>query len=238
MEWAQAYFAEEEKTAVENKKDRPVVGTVTSRKCPACGHHEVGFTAKNGAFYPLKPGSLIQVLEDHSQGGLEYGEPVSTLTTSPKAGKILPEYKPWVPDPVKGYRSLRLKYGVMVADENLPGGQVDGNAYQKAYLEKLWRLIGNEIHTPVAVILDQFFATPHLASGNPVEIANAMFHELEEVRGPVTAVKTWLDNPCEESELNLVLSKRETELDDAPVDDRTLQQELNDLPLEEFLELL
>ncbi len=223
---------------MENKKDRPLVGIVTSRKCAACGHHEVGLTTKNGAFYPLRLGSLIQVLEDHPHEGLEYDEPVSTLAESPKAVETLPEYKPWVPDPVKGYRSLRLKYGVMIAEESFSGGQIDGNAYQQAYLEKLWRLIEKEIHTPVAVILDQCFSVPHLASGNPGEIAFAMFEELEEIRQPVAAVKTWLENPCEESDNNLILSKTKAKLDDTPADDRTLKKELNELSLEEFLGLL
>ena len=235
---APVYFFEEEKTAVENKKDRPLVGRVTSRKCPACGHHEVGLTTKSGDFYPLRPGSLIQVLDDHPHEGLEYHESASTLAESQNAVETLQEYKPWVPDPVKGYRSLCLKYGVMIAKGCFLGGQIDGDAYQKAYFEKLWRLIDKEIHIPVAVILDQCFSAPHLASGNPREIAYAMFHELEEIREPVAAVKTWLKNPCKQSNNNLIHPKTKEELDDTPTDDRTLKKELDELSLEEFLRLL
>jgi hypothetical protein len=235
---AQANFLEEEKTAVENKKDRHLLGTVTARKCPTCGHHEVGFTTNSGAFYPLRPGSLIQVLEDHPQEGPAYLASSSTLEKSPRGIETIPAYKPWIPDPVKGYRSLRLKYGVRIAEECFSHGQIDGSAYQKAYLEKLWRLIEKEFHVPIAVILDQCFSTPHLASGNPVEIASAMFRELDEIRAPVVAVKTWLENPCEESKGKLILSKTEAELDDRPLDDRAVEKELNELTLEEFLSLL
>jgi hypothetical protein len=198
----------------------------------------VGLTTKSGAFYPLKPGSLIQVLEDPTHEGLEYEEPVSTLMESPKAVETPPEHHPWVPDPVKGFRSLRLKYGVMIAEESFLGDQIDGNAYQQGYLEKLWRLVEKEIHIPVAVILDQYFSAPHLASGNPGEIALAMFHELEEIREPVAAVKAWLENPCEESTQNLIHAKTEAKLDETPTDDSTLKKELNELSLEEFLGML
>jgi len=50
----------------------PVIGNITSRRCPTCGHHEVGVTSKNNAFHPLKPGTLVQVLE---------GEPPETPGT-------------------------------------------------------------------------------------------------------------------------------------------------------------
>lgn len=223
---------------MENEKDRPLVGTVTSRKCAACGHHEMGFTTKNGVFYPLRPGSLIQVLEKDPHEGHEYSEPASTYREFPKTDEARPEYRAWIPDPVKGYRAFRLKYGVMIAEEIFSGGKMDGNAYEKAYLEKLWHLIEKEIHIPVAVLLDQYFSAPHLASGNPGEIAIAMFNELEEIREPVSAVLAWLENPCEETGNNLILSKTEVESDDGPADVRTLEKELNELSLEEFLGLL
>jgi hypothetical protein len=223
---------------MENSRETPLTGVVTSRKCPTCGHHEVGITTKNGTFYPLRPGSLIQVLENLPHEGLEFDAPVSPLAESPKAVETVPEDKPWVPGPAKGYRTLRLKYGVMITESGLLGGQIDGSAYQKAYLEKLRRLIEKEIHIPLAVILDQYFSAPHLASGSPGEIAFALFHELEEIREPVEAVKTWLENPCADSANNLIFSKTEATLDETVADDETLRIELHALSLEEFLGLL
>ena len=38
-------------------------GIITSRRCPSCGHHEVGYTNENGVFYPLKPGTMIHILD-------------------------------------------------------------------------------------------------------------------------------------------------------------------------------
>ncbi|MBL7213890.1 MAG: hypothetical protein ISS61_16075 [Desulfobacteraceae bacterium] len=49
-----------------------VMGVITSRRCPTCGHHEVGVTSKNNVFHPLKPGTLVQALE---------GEPPETPGT-------------------------------------------------------------------------------------------------------------------------------------------------------------
>jgi hypothetical protein len=42
----------------------PVEGIVTARKCNACGHHEIGITAQDGTYLPLKPGMKIRVTED------------------------------------------------------------------------------------------------------------------------------------------------------------------------------
>ena len=38
-------------------------GTVTARRCPRCGHHEIGITDTNGSYAPLKPGTKIQMLD-------------------------------------------------------------------------------------------------------------------------------------------------------------------------------
>ena len=34
-------------------------GMVASRKCPYCGHSEIGYTTPEGAFHPLYPASRI-----------------------------------------------------------------------------------------------------------------------------------------------------------------------------------
>ena len=213
------------------------MGIVTARKCPACGHHEVGFTTQDGVFHSLSPGTRIQVLEDNPAQEPGSVELDPALPESPKASEPEPEYSPWVPDPVKKDRSLRLKYGVMLR-EGLNPDQISGEIFEAAYVEKLRGLIEREIYTPIAVILDRFFVSPHLASGNPREIAFNMWQELEEIRGPVKLVKAWLDDPNEDCLVNLIRPKTREDLAHEPVSDAEMKEELEQLTLEEFLELL
>jgi hypothetical protein len=77
-----------------------------------------------------------------------------------------------------------------------------------------------------------------LASGNPKEIAFNMWQELEEIRGPVELVKAWLDDPNEESLVNLIRPKKGEDLANEPVSDAEMKEELAQLTLEGFLELL
>jgi hypothetical protein len=219
------------------KIEMPLAGIVAARKCPSCGHHEVGFTTKDGVFHPLSPGTRIQVLEDHEAPEPGSVEPDRTLHKLPQTNKPEPEYGPWVPYPVKGDRSLRLKYGVMVR-EGLNPEHMNGEMFESAYVEKLHGLIEREIYTPVAVILDRFFVAPHLASGNPKQIAFNMWQELEEIRRPVELVKAWLDEPNEENLVNLIRPKTREDLGHEPVSDAEMKEELEQLTLEEFLELL
>ncbi len=218
------------------KRETPLTGIVTARKCPSCGHHEMGFTTEDGAFHPLSPGTPIQILEDHTAPEARSGELDPALQEFPQVSKPVPEYSPWVPYPVKEDRSLRLKYGVMVR-EALNPEQMSGKMFEAAYMEKLHGLIEREIYTPVAVILDQFFVAPHLASGNPKEIAFNMWQELEEIRKPVEVVKAWLDDPNEENLANLIRPKTKEELASEPVSDGEIKEELEQLTLEEFLGL-
>lgn len=215
----------------------PLTGIVTTRKCPSCGHHEVGVTTKDGSFHPLSPGTRIQILEDHTTPEPGPIELDPALQEFPQASKPEPEYIPWVPYPVKEDRSLRLKYGVMVR-EGLNPEQMSGEMFEAAYLEKLHGLIEREIYTPVAAVLDRFFVTPHLASGNPKEIAFNMWEELEEIREPVKLVRAWLDDPNEESLVNLIRPKTGEDPANEPVSDAEMKGELEELTLEEFLELL
>ena len=197
----------------------------------------MGVTTKDGSFHPLSPGTRIQILEDHTTpepGSIELDP---ALQEFPQASKPEPEYIPWVPYPVKEDRSLRLKYGVMVR-EGLNPDQMSGEMFEAAYLEKLHGLIEREIYTPVAVVLDRFFVTPHLASGNPKEIAFNMWQELEEIREPVKLVRAWLDDPNEESLVNLIRPKTGEDPANGPVSDAEMKGELEELTLEEFLELL
>lgn len=212
-------------------------GIITSRKCPLCGHHEVGYTNEDGVFYPLKQGDMIQILDDpeialpgaedgaYGKGTLE-GEQVDRS-----------RYEVWIPGPAKKDKRLRLKYGVLVKGPSLTG-QMSGEVYRIAYLDKLERLIEKEIHTPVAVILDRFFTAPHLAAGNPMQIAEAMWRELEEIRRPVLFVSAWLEKRDEETLSKLIQPAAEKELDNQPVSEAEEKRELEELSLEEFLEHL
>lgn len=222
---------------MEIKKDVTRIGVVTSRKCPTCGHHEVGLTSKDGSFYPLRPGTWIQILED-LPSQVPGSEAIKIpLEESNQEAEAESEIHPWIPEPVKGDRSLRLKYGVMVKG-NIDGGQMNGDIFQAAYIEKLRNLIEREIHIPVPVILDRFFAAPHLASGNPEELALAMWQELEEIRQPVKLVKAWLENPDEERLEDLIQPKSKEDVSANLASDPELKNELEQLSLEAFLSLL
>ena len=222
---------------MERKKDIALIGTVSSRKCSTCGHHEIGITTEDGAFYPLRPGTLIQILKGHPAEEHRSDEHSPPSDSYIQKGETQPEQKPWVPDPVKSERSLRLKYGVMVK-AGLEFSHINGDIFQAAYLEKLRHLIEKEIDIPITVILDQFFTAPHLASGDPGEIALAMWQELEEIRKPVLLVSTWLENPGEENLRNLLRPKSRESISNNPATDEELERELERLSLEEFLELL
>jgi len=215
----------------------PLIGVVTPRKCPTCGHHEMGLTTEDGAFHAFKPGALIQILDDNpiQVPGEENHE--ETPGDSFQAGETEVQYRPWVPDPLKGDRALRLKYGVMVK-EDLDPGQMNGKIFEAAYIEKLRRLIERETFTPIAVILDRFFVSPHLASGNPRQIALNMWVELEEVRRPVELVKAWLESPNEERLMDLIRPGSSNDLGGSPAGRAELKDELKRLSLEEFLDLL
>lgn len=226
----------EAKTTLDINKDIPMIGIVTSRECPTCGHHEVGVTTKDGTFHSLKPGTLIQTMDAFpAQGpGLEETQALSKGTT--QEAETQAEYRHWAPDPVKGDRSLRLKYGVLVNEES-GLTQMNGQIFQAAYLDKLRRLIEKEIYMPIAVILDRFFLAAHLASGSPEEIAFAMWNELDEIRGPVDLVKDWLDDPNKEHLSNLIQPKSSEDIAGDYPGEGELKEELEQLSLEEFLSL-
>jgi hypothetical protein len=214
----------------------PKKGIITSRKCPSCGHHEVGYTAEDGVFYPLELGTIIQILD-----GPETALPAAKAKVFDDAATQQEridrsEYKVWVPDPAKGNKRLRLKYGVLGKGPSF--AQMSGEVYRFAYLGKLERLIEKEIHTPIAVLLDRFFTAPHLAAGNPTQIAEAMWRELEEIRRPVQLVTEWLGTQDEETLNKLVHPVAQKELNNPPVSETEQHNELEQLSLEEFLEVL
>jgi hypothetical protein len=222
---------------VEIEKDIALTGTVSSRKCPTCGHHEIGITTQEGTFYPLRIGTLVQILRAHPDEARRSNEPSVPSASCNQEEKAQPEQRPWAPDPVKSERSLRLKYGVMVR-AGLDSSHMDSDIFQTAYLEKLRHLIEKEVHIPIAVILDQFFTSPHLASGEPGEIALAMWQELEEIRQPVLLVKAWMEDPGEENLQNLLQPKSKENMPNNPATEAELEKELEQLSLMEFLSLL
>jgi hypothetical protein len=147
------------------------------------------------------------------------------------------QIKIWIPEPAKGDKRLRLKYGVLLKRPSLTG-QMSGAVYRLAYLGKLEHLIEKEIHTPVAVILDRFFTAPHLAAGNPMQITEAMWRELEEIRRPVQLVTEWMEKQDEETLNRLIYPFTKQDLDHQPVSEVEQKRELEELSLETFLEQL
>jgi hypothetical protein len=207
---------------------------VVSRKCPLCGHHEIGFVTEDGEFHPLSPGTMIRVGESPSPGEAlpqKSMTPVSTQAEGPVTQKL------WIPEPLRGDRKLRLKYGVM-ANEHLFKGQMSGELYEVAYVEKLERLVDKVVHVPLPVILDRFFSAPHLSSGNSRQVAEAMYRELDEVQRPVALMKAWLEQKDAWRLEELIAPKPVKELGHEPAGDETVKKELEELTLEEFLEML
>ena len=148
-----------------------------------------------------------------------------------------PQGRYWVPEPLKGNRRMRLKYGVILQGE-AESASPTGQTYASAFVKKLTHLLEKEVHVPIAVILDRFFAAPHLASGDSKDIALNMLEELDEVRLPVTLVTQWIENP-DEKNLNMLL---QPDTPDTPKNSRMSDgealEELNALDLEDFLALL
>jgi len=212
-------------------------GIVTSRKCPLCGHHEIGYITQDGVFHPLKPGTRIQ-----TSGG-----PQDSVVPEMDSGvfQTVPDeevvdrsrYKVWIPEPLRGIQRCRLKYGVMMEETSF-AEEISIEAYGFAYLEKLQQLIEKEIHTPVAVFLDRYFASPHLATGDSRQIAGALWQELDEIKSPVALIEGWLEKQDEASLKKMIYPALEEGLVDQPVSEEEQLKELEDLSLEEFLELL
>ena len=212
-------------------------GIVTSRECPLCGHHEIGYITQDGVFHPLKPGTRIQIQGkpqnvvvpaiNNSDFQVVQGEEVVNRS----------QYKVWIPEPLRRIPKCRLKYGVFLEETSF-AEKISKESYAFAYLEKLRRLIEKEIHTPVAVLLDRYFASPHLASGDSRQIARALWEELDEIKDPVTLVEGWLEKRDEESVKKMIFPVSEEGLVDQPVSEEEQRKELEDLSLEEFLELL
>lgn len=235
-------------------------GIITARTCPRCGHHEVGITTKDGVFHPLKPGMLAAVIEPSEDPvppkksmSQDEGTPPFLPSEGPaypgcgmeEKGRYAPgegaedaePFVPWCPDAIRGNQMLRKKYGVLLRGKDV-GGLITPEEYKTAYLEKLQLLIAKEIFMPVAVLLDRYFTVPHLASGTPKQIAEAMWHELNEVQEPAIRMCEWIAKQDVESFARLIHPLEAGDVENEPAGDGLLGRELEGLSLEDFLELL
>jgi hypothetical protein len=213
-----------------------IVGIIASRNCPSCGHHEIGITTVKGDFYPLRPGAWVQVLENAPMQDPSIYQQEKLPEISQDQMETALKKIPWVPDHARKFRSLALKYGVMLPADQKPV-QMNSKIFERAYLQKLCSLIEKEKDKPLAVILDQFFSSPHLASGNPGEIASNMWNELEEIREPAERIRQLLESP--EGKFNgLGPPERKEKPYKRAIEDSELSEELENMSLEEFLSLL
>ena len=218
------------------ENNKPMIGVITARTCPTCGHHEIGYETDSGEFYPLRPGDRIGVFSkkpspDPIENGRDFLMKKVEDNIEDAPGSI-----PWVPDPLRCHRSLRCKYGVLnhtfVPDENM-----SPRMYEGLYRQKLQKLIEAEIFTPISVILDRYFSAPHLASGDSKQVVDAMWEELEEIRIPAEKMVEWLQTRNTESLEKLIHPVSIHELTGEPAGDEQLKQELEELSLEDFLEM-
>ena len=141
------------------ENDKIVVGVVTSRKCPTCGHHEVGYETGNGDFFPLTPGDRVGVLRKSPEPGLTAEAEEFTVKSSEVDKNDFSEFEPWVPECLRSHRPLRSKYGVLM-NKDIIKREMSAALYEMAYRHKLQQLIQREVYTPLSVILDKYFAAP------------------------------------------------------------------------------
>jgi hypothetical protein len=125
-----------------------------------------------------------------------------------------------------------------MAKAPLAEGAMSGGVYELAYLGKLERLVDKALGMPLPVILDRFFNAPHLSSGNSKEVAEGMYHELEEVRRPVVLMKAWLEKQDDLSLAKLIAPRAVKDLGVERAEDAQVEKELQELTLEQFLEML
>jgi hypothetical protein len=219
---------------VKQESKDPTIGTVASRECPLCGHHEIGFVTQDGEFHPLRPGTPIQVYEPPSPAERVRDKLEASVSTEKEEQE---GHRLWIPEPLRGDRALRLKYSVLVRSHLSQGG-MSGVLYELAYVEKLVKLIDKVLDVPLPVIFDRLFSAPHLASGNSRQIAEAMYRELEEVQRPVALMRAWLERGDDQSLGDLMAPKCIEDLGREPAEDAQVERELETLSLEDFLKLL
>jgi hypothetical protein len=221
----------------DTEKYTMTMGIVTSRKCPSCGHHEVGYETVDGRFVPLRHGDRIAVLPVYPAQAVPFGPLKPDETAVHLEEKDPAPWAPWIPEPLRSDRNLCRKYGVLV-DRALLQEEMSPALYETAYRQKLRRLIEKEAYTPLSVILDRFFAAPHLASGDARHAADAMWNELDEIRAPVTWMTAWLLDKSDASLMKMIHPKTRADLKGDILSDDQLKEELDRMSLEDFLEAL
>lgn len=219
------------------KEERSLKATIATRNCPTCGHHEVGYVTEDGGFHALKPGDTVRLAA--KDGGASTPEDPSAAVrgTPPQEETLAEEILPWIPDPLRHDRALRMKFGVFIGRRMLQAG-MSGSIYELAFQQKLQDLIEKEIYVPLPVILDRYFNSPHLAAGTAKEVADALFQELDEISGPVERMRAWLENPNPDNLERLMHPKTPGGSPAGAPGDAALKQELASLTLEEFFDLL
>ncbi|MBW2609378.1 MAG: hypothetical protein JRC68_03420 [Deltaproteobacteria bacterium] len=222
---------------MEFEDNKQKTGIITSRECPLCGHHEIGYTTMDGEFHPMRPGSLVQVLEEPETPATHQEDMAVHQEMGKEIKADLTGYKAWVPAPVRNDRDLRMKYGVLLREELL-AGKITGEIYESLYLSKIVYLIEQRPGTPLPVLLDRFFAAPQLASGLPRQIAANLWQELDEIKQPALLACEWLEKQDEDSLARMIHPRSKDELTDQPVSDAEFKKELEELTMEGFLELL
>jgi hypothetical protein len=218
------------------ENDNAVIGVITSRKCPTCGHHEVGYETSNGDFFPLRPGDRVGIFGKPSAPDVPTDMGEFTKDPAEENENDLSGFEPWVPDPLRSHSALRSKYGVLI-NKDMIKGEMSAALYEMAYRHKLQQLIQRN-YTPLPVILDKYFAAPHLAAGDPKRVADALWEELEEIRTPVQLVTQWLENSGDEILLKMIHPLSVSDLKEGGVSNDQLKQKLDELSLEDFLEIL
>ena len=210
---------------------------VASRKCPHCGHSEIGYVTPDGSFHSLKPGTLITFKEPPAPPFPDVGPSQAQPDFLGEGAAAHGEAEPWVPAVLRGNPRLRVKYGVMAGERMVLKG-LTSDEYRSAFLNKIENLIAKEVFTALPVLFDRFFSAPHLASGNPRQISQSLWAELEEIQKPVSLVSQWIEKQDEESLLRMIHPATPADLGGEPVSDEELEAELQSLTLEEFLERL
>lgn len=210
------------------------MGIITSRKCPTCGHHELGYETRDGRFFPLRPGDRVGVLP--SVVAPQFTSEEKPPITQPDE-ENLADLDIWVPDPLRCSKSLRCKYGVLIEKDRNPG-EMSASRYEMAYRHKLKRLIENEEFAPLPIILDRYFAAPNLATGDSKQIAEALWEELEEIRRPVLLVQEWLALQNDETIAKMIHPKSARDLTGEVISDEKMREELKALSLEDFFDKL
>ncbi len=219
------------------EKKEAITGIISSRKCPYCGHHEIGITTNDGKFYSLKPGTHIQILsfEYKTENQITHNM-VDTYkdNIADKATKSV-DLIPWLPEILRRNKRLRLKYGIFI-DSNEK--DIDSDKYKIAFIKKLQYLIEKETYPELCIILDKIFHSPHLASENSAETVINILRDIDKVKETIELMSSWIQNKTEEIFLKLIAPLSKQDLNEPSVDDNELFDELDKLTLEDFLRIL